>query len=85
MGIYGEKNDCRFVYAFNCQWACIWNKKLFHENFRELKLFIVNSDAHDPSGIGEFRLTYKLLKEVECDERLILNNDLEEVKKFVLS
>ena len=46
---------------------------------------VVSSDAHDPSGVGEFGLAYKLLDEVSFDEKLIVNNDLEKVKRFINS
>lgn len=44
---------------------------------------IVNSDAHDPSQVGEFELAYKLLEECNMDESLILNNNIEKLKKFL--
>jgi putative hydrolase len=45
---------------------------------------IVNTDSHDPSTVGDFTLAYKLLEEMEFDEDLILNNDPEKVKNFLL-
>ena len=44
---------------------------------------IVNSDAHDPSCVGDFSLAIELLDEVGFDENLILNNDLEKFYEFI--
>lgn len=46
---------------------------------------IVNTDAHDPSQVGDFSLALSLLERLEMDEDLILNNDVEKLKKFLLS
>lgn len=46
---------------------------------------IVNSDAHDPSWVGEFRLAEELLSELKFDESLILNNNMEKVEQFLLA
>lgn len=45
---------------------------------------IVDSDAHDPSAVGSFSLAVQLLKSVDFDEQLILNNDLQKIKDFLL-
>ena len=45
---------------------------------------IVDSDAHDPSRVGDFRLGLELLEQIGYDESLILNNDLEKIKAFLL-
>ena len=45
---------------------------------------IVDSDAHDPAAVGNFDLALKLLEEIGFDEQLILNNDLQKVKAFLL-
>ena len=45
---------------------------------------IVDSDAHDPTAVGNFALAIKLLEEIGFDEGLILNNDLQKVKNFLL-
>lgn len=44
---------------------------------------IVSSDAHDPDWVGKFDLALKLLEESEIYEELILNNDIEKLKKFI--
>ena len=45
---------------------------------------IVDSDAHDPGAVGSFSLPLEVLEKVGFDERLILNNDLDKVKSFLL-
>lgn len=44
---------------------------------------LVNSDAHDPSWVGEFTEARLFLEELGFDEELILNNDLARVKAFL--
>lgn len=41
------------------------------------------SDAHDPSWVGKFDLAYELLEKLKIDEKLILNNDIDKLKKFI--
>ena len=45
---------------------------------------IVNTDAHDPSHVGIFTEARELLSSLEINEDLILNNDLEKLKRFLL-
>ena len=45
---------------------------------------IVNTDSHDPATVGDFTLAAALLEQLEIDESLILNNDMEKLKKFLL-
>lgn len=44
---------------------------------------IINSDAHDPSYVGDFSEAYKLLEELNFDEELILNTSIEKFKAFI--
>ena len=44
---------------------------------------VINTDAHDPSAVGDFSLALAMLEEIGVDESLILNNDLEKLKKFL--
>lgn len=46
---------------------------------------IVNTDAHDPGAVGDFTLAAALLDRLEMDDSLILNNDADKLKKFLLS
>lgn len=45
---------------------------------------VVNTDSHDPSQVGDFTFARAMLEEIGFDEDLILNNDLEKLKNFLL-
>lgn len=45
---------------------------------------LVNTDAHDPNAVGDFSLVRCLLGEMELNEDLILSNDPEKLKAFLL-
>ena len=45
---------------------------------------VVNSDAHDPSWVGETSEACRFLEEMGFDGALILNNDIDKVKAFLL-
>ena len=45
---------------------------------------VVNTDAHDPSAVGEFTVATAFLEKLGISEELILNNDLEKLKNFLL-
>ena len=45
---------------------------------------VVDTDAHDPRRGGNFELARKLLETMDINEELILNNDLQKLKKFLL-
>lgn len=45
---------------------------------------VVNSDAHDPSAVGECSAARRLLEEIGVDDALVLNTDLERLKAFLL-
>lgn len=45
---------------------------------------VVNTDSHDPATVGDFTLARALLKDLDFDEDLILNNDLDKLKAFLL-
>lgn len=45
---------------------------------------IVNTDSHDPSAVGDFSLALDMLEKIGVDENLILNNDLDKLKAFLL-
>lgn len=44
---------------------------------------IVNTDAHDPSQVGDFTLAKKLLEEENFPSELILNTNIEKFKQFI--
>ena len=41
---------------------------------------IVNTDAHEPSQVGDFTLARALLERLDFNESLILNNDADKLK-----
>lgn len=45
---------------------------------------VVDSDAHDPSAVGVFSLATSVLSEIGFDDTLILNNDIDKIKAFLL-
>lgn len=45
---------------------------------------VVNTDSHDPTAVGNFAMAIAFLEEIGFDETLIINNDLEKLKKFLL-
>ena len=45
---------------------------------------IVNTDAHDPSAVGDFSLARQLLEALEVGDGCILNTDLDRLKAFLL-
>lgn len=67
------------------RWNCVENYKRMLELCRRKGVYVVvSSDAHDPSWVGEFTMARRLLEEVGFDEELILNNDVDKVKRFLL-
>lgn len=44
---------------------------------------IVSSDAHDPSGVGEFTLAEKFLSDLNFNHELILNTSVAKLKAFI--
>lgn len=63
-----------------------------YENYRQMLPLcmefgvpiIVDTDAHDPIAVGDFTHAMALLEEIGFDEQLILNNDLQKIKPFLL-
>ncbi len=45
---------------------------------------IVNTDSHNPTQVGDFTLAVALLERLGFDESLVLNNDVQKLKKFLL-
>lgn len=45
---------------------------------------VVNTDAHDPVFVGDCAVARRLLEGMEIDEDLILNNDADKLKRFLL-
>ena len=64
---------------------CIENYKVMVPLCMELGVpIIINTDAHDPGAVGDFSLAIKLLAELDVNDDLILNNDLDKLKAFLL-
>ena len=69
-----------------------WLRPGSYDNYRELLplcadngvKIIVNSDSHDPSTVGDFALAQSLLEELDFPDELILNNDVQKLKAFLL-
>ena len=61
------------------------------ENYRELLrlclkrkcCIVISSDAHDPSGVGEFDKAKKLIEENNFDSSLIINTEVEKLMHFL--
>ena len=45
---------------------------------------VVNSDAHDPHAVGNFATAESFLSTLEINDDLILNNDIDKLKAFLL-
>lgn len=46
---------------------------------------VINSDAHDPSAVGNFALAIKLIEDVNFDEALVLNMNRCRLLSFLLN
>lgn len=65
---------------------CIENYKTMIPLCMELGVpIVINTDAHDPGAVGDFSLALALLSGMEINEDLILNNDLDKLKAFLLA
>jgi len=64
---------------------CVENYRKMIPLCMERGVFVaVNTDAHDPSAVGNFDLARRLLETMDINEDLLLNNDLQKLKKFLL-
>ena len=65
--------------------GCIENYKVMLPLCMEYGVpIVVNTDSHDPSQVGDFTLARGLLEKIGFDEDLILNNDADKLKAFLL-
>lgn len=63
---------------------CVENYKKMLNLCSQYKVpIIINSDAHDPSHVGNFTEAYKLIKALEFDEELIINTSIKKFKAFI--
>lgn len=65
--------------------GCVENYRTMVPLCMEQKVpLIVNTDAHDPFAVGDFTLTRALLEELGVPDDMILSNDAEKLKAFLL-
>ena len=66
--------------------GCFLPEKAHLQRFRELggEIITLGSDAHDPSQVGDFSLAVPFLERLQFNEDLILNNDADKLKAFLL-
>ncbi len=63
---------------------CVENYKTMLKLCQEYEVpIVVDSDAHDPSWVGEFSLAVDLLNSVNFDPKLVLNTDVRKLKEFI--
>lgn len=63
---------------------CVENYKTMLALCRQYEVpIVVDSDAHEPSWVGELSLACKLLEELQFPDELILNNDINKIKQFI--
>ncbi|MCF0111757.1 MAG: phosphatase [Erysipelotrichaceae bacterium] len=66
------------------RWNCVENYHTMLKLCMEHRVpVIVNSDAHDPSAVGDFELAANLLDEVGFDQELVLNRSVEAFLQFI--
>lgn len=65
--------------------GCVENYKIMLPLCMQFHTMVtVNSDAHDPYFVGEVSAAWAMLEQAEFDHSLILNNDIEKLKAFLL-
>lgn len=68
------------------RWNCIENYKTMLYYCKKMQVPVVlNSDAHDPSAVGNVSLAAKLIEEENFDEELILNTDRNRLWTFLIN
>ncbi len=66
------------------RWNCIENYiTMLHFCERYKVPIIINSDAHDPSYVGNFNLAVKLIEDQKFNENLILNTECDKLMDFL--
>ena len=64
---------------------CVENYRTMLRYCQQLRVpIIVNSDAHDPSWVGQFSHALELLEQLDFDPDLILNTDKDALMTFLL-
>ncbi len=78
-----EVNNSSF-YKPDFRWNFMENYRTMLALCKELQVpIVVDSDAHDPSWVGESAEALKLLEMVDFPEELLLNADVDRLKKFI--
>lgn len=66
------------------RWNCIENYiAMLHFCERYKVPIIINSDAHDPSNVGNFDLAVQLIEGLKFNEDLILNTEVDKLMNFL--
>ncbi len=78
-----EVNNSSLLYSYR-RLNCVEN---YHQMLKLCMEYespiVISSDAHDPSGVANFALAIKLVKEVGFPEELIVNNDVDKLLSFI--
>lgn len=66
------------------RWNCYENYRVMLHYCQLYQVpIVINSDAHDPFYVGEFRRAEAYVKELDFPEELILNTDTEKIAEFL--
>ncbi len=66
------------------RWNCVENYRTMLKLCEEYRVpVIINSDAHDPSAVGQLDQAVLFIEQQGFDSSLILNTDVEKLKKFL--
>ena len=66
------------------RWNCLKNYRTMLSLCQKRRVpVIIDSDAHDPSQVGELNLAKALVESVGFDPSLVLNTNLEKLKSFL--
>ena len=66
------------------RWNCLENYRTMLSLCQKRRVpVIIDSDAHDPSQVGELNLAKALVESVGFDPSLVLNTNLEKLKSFL--
>lgn len=69
----------------NRRWNCLENYKTMLSLCEKYSVpIILNSDAHDPSAVGDLSLAENLVKKYNFPKSLVLNYDINQLKNFLL-
>ncbi len=79
-----EVNNSSFIKK-DRRWNCLENYETMLRYCEQFGVpVILNSDAHDPSSVGEVSLAWEFVENLEFDKGLILNTDTKKLLPFLL-